>query len=54
MAGLFIEFWLRNQSLVKVGNPIFRFSPCWMRVEKSQAILALLDSFQELHLKWQA
>ena len=22
----------------------FRFSPCWMRVEKSQAILALLDS----------
>ena len=44
MAGLFIEFWLRNASLVKVGNPIFRFLPCWMRVEKSQAILALLDS----------
>ena len=25
-----------------------------MRVEKSQAILALIDSFQELHLEWQA
>ena len=32
----------------------FRFSPCWIRkrVEKSQEILALLDSFQELHLEW--
>ena len=32
----------------------FRFPPCLMlnRVEKSQAILALLDSFQELHLDW--
>ena len=32
----------------------FRFSPCVMdkRVEKSEAILALLDSFQELHLEW--
>ena len=32
----------------------FRFSP-WMmhkRVEKSRAILALLDGFQELHLEW--
>ena len=31
-----------------------RFSPCLMRkrVQKSQAILALLDSFQELHLEW--
>ena len=46
-----LGFWLRNTSLVKVGNPIsdrFRFSPCLMRkrVEKSEAILALLDSFQ--------
>ena len=34
----------------------FRFSPCLMSkgVEKSQAILALLDSFQELHVEWQA
>ena len=33
----------------------FRFSPtCLMRkrVKKSEAILALLDSFQELHLEW--
>ena len=48
-----LGFWLRNTSLVKVGNPIsewhrFRFSPCLIRkrVEKSEAILALLDSFQ--------
>ena len=54
-----LDFWLRNASLVKVGNPIsdgivFIFSPCLMRkrVKKSQAILALLDSFQELHLEW--
>ena len=32
----------------------FCFSPCLMRkrVEKSEAIQALLDSFQELHLEW--
>ena len=32
----------------------FRFAPRLMRnrVEKSQAILTLLDSFQELHLEW--
>ena len=48
-----LGFWLRNRSLVKVGNPIsqwhrFQFSPCLMRkrVEKSEVILALLDSFQ--------
>ena len=31
----------------------FRFPPCWIRkrVIKAQAILALLDSFQELHLE---
>ena len=53
-----LVFWLGDASLVKVGNPIsdgivFRFSPCLMpkRVQKSQAILALLDSFQELHGK---
>ena len=38
----------------------FRFSPCLMRtcqkrVEKSEAILlALLETFQELHLEWLA
>ena len=48
-----LGFWLRNTSLVKVRNPIlewhrFRFSPCLKRkrVKKSEAILALLDSFQ--------
>ena len=57
----FLVFWLRNASLVKFGNLIldgivFRFSPCLMRkrVEKSEAIQALLDSFQELHLEWKA
>ena len=53
-------FWLRDASLVKVGNPIsdgivFVFHlALWVlkRVHNSQAILALLDSFQELHLEW--
>ena len=37
-----------------LGRHRFRFSPCLMlkRVEKSEAFLALLDSFQELHLEW--
>ena len=45
-------FWLRNMSLVKVRNPIFygivfAFHLAWCkRVEKSEAVLALLDSFQ--------
>ena len=55
-----LGFWLRNTSLVKVGNPIsdgivFVFHlALWVlkRVHNSQAILALLDSFQELHLEW--
>ena len=55
-----LGFWLRNTSLVKVGNPIpdgiiFVFHlNCLMckRVEKSEVILALLDTFQELHLEW--
>ena len=54
-----VGFWLRNTSLVKVGNPIsdgiiFVFHLAWyVRVaEKSDAILALLDTFQELHLEW--
>ena len=45
--------WLINTSLVEVGKSDFglhrfRFSPCLMRkrVEKSEVILALLDSFQ--------
>ena len=53
-------FWLRDASLVKVGNPIsdgivFVFHLAWCvlkRIQNSQAILALLDSFWELHLEW--
>ena len=48
-----LGFWSKNTSLVKVENPIsewhrFRFSPCLTpkRVEKSEAIPALLHSFQ--------
>ena len=54
-----LGFWLRNTSLVKGGNPISDgtvgvFHLCWFvkRVEKSEAILALLDTFQDLHLEW--
>ena len=54
-----MNFWLRNAPLVKVGNPfsdgivfVFHLAGCVKRVEKSQAILALLDIFQELHLEW--
>ena len=53
-----VGFWLRITSLVKVGNPIsdgilFLFHlVSYVRVKKSEAILALLDTFQGLHLKW--
>ena len=59
--GLLLGFWLRSTSLVKVGNPIsdglvfvFHLRPCLMRkrVKKPQALLALPDSPQELHLEW--
>ena len=56
MAGLFIGFWLRNAPLV--GNSIwesivFKNEPNhFTLLEKSQAILALFDGFQELHLDW--
>ena len=57
---LFFFFWMRDASLVKGGNPIsdgivFVFQLAWCvlkRIQNSQAILALLDSFQELHLEW--
>ena len=58
-----LNFWLRNTPLAKVGNPIsdgivFVFhlaGSMRKRIIKAQAILALLDSFQELHLEiWQA
>ena len=53
-----LGFWLRNASLVKVEIRFrmasFSFSPCLMRkrIAKSEAILAFLDTFQELHLEW--
>ena len=55
-----LGFWLRNTSLVKVGNPIsdgiiFVFHLAWcVRGLKTlkRYILALLDTFKELHLEW--
>ena len=53
-----LGFWLRDTLLVKVGNPIsdgivfvFHLGLCVKRVEKSEAILALVDAFQGLHLE---
>ena len=54
-----LVFWFRDASLVKVGNLIldgivFVFHLAWCvlkRVQNSQAILALLDGFQELKTK---
>ena len=57
MASLFIGFWVERYVACQsqksdFGWDGFRLSPCLMqkRVQKSQVILALLDSFQELHL----
>ena len=59
MASLFIGFLVEKcvacQSRKSdFGWHRFRFSPCLMRkrVQKSQAVLALLDSFQELTFEW--
>ena len=43
---------LSKSSGIRIKWHSFRFSPCLIskRVEKSQAILVLLDDFQELHL----
>ena len=48
-----LGFWL-SQSKIRFPMASFSFSPCLMRkrVAKSEAILALLDTFQELHLEW--
>ena len=58
MAGLFIEFLVEKCATFQsrksdFGWHRFCLSPCWMRkrIIKAQAILALLDSFQELHLE---
>ena len=53
-----LSFWLRNTSLVHVGNPIsngiiFVFHLAWcMRGLKSLKRYWPLDSFQELHREW--
>ena len=59
MAGLFIEFLVEKCAACQsrksqFGWHRFCFLPCWMgkKVIKAQAILALLDSFQELHLEY--
>ena len=58
MASLFIGFLVEKcvtcQSRKSdFGWHYFRFSPCLMRkrIAKSEAILALPDNFQELHLE---
>ena len=57
MASLFIVFLVEKYVACQswksdFGSHRFRFSPCLKRVDKSEAILGLLDSFQELHLEW--
>ena len=62
MASLFIGFLVEKYVACQSGksdfgwHPSFSFSPCLMRkrVAKSEAIPALLDTFQELHFEWQA
>ena len=63
IAGLFIGFFFEKCIAYEsrksdFGWHRFRFSPCLIRllkrVQNSQAILALLDSFQGLHLEWWA
>ena len=53
-----LGFWLRKRRLskseIRFRMASFSFSPCLMRkrIAKSEAILALLDTFQELPLEW--
>ena len=49
-----IKYSCYQESSVIHGWYRFRFSPCCRRkrVGKSQALLALFDSFQERHLQW--
>ena len=52
----FIVSWflIESKSEIRFRMASFSFSSCLMskRVAKSEAILALLDTFQELHLEW--
>ena len=54
MANLFIGFLVESKSEIRFRMASFSFSSCLMRkrAAKSEAILALLGTFQELHLEW--
>ena len=54
MASLFIGFLVESKSEMRFWMASFSFSSCLVRkrVAKSEAILALLDTSQELHLEW--
>ena len=56
MASLFIGFLVESKSEIRFRMASFSFSSCLMRkrVAKSEAIyiLALLVTFEELHLEW--
>ena len=51
---VFIWFLVESKSEIRFRMASFSLSPCLMRkrVAKSEAILAVLDTFQELHLEW--
>ena len=51
----FIGFLVESKSEIRFRMASFSFSPSSVmrkRVAKSEAILAFLDTFQELHLEW--
>ena len=54
LASLFIGFLVESKSEIRFRTASFSFSSFLIRkrVAKSEAILALLDTFQELHLEW--
>ena len=57
MASLFIGFVVEKYVGCRSRRfrmASFSFSPCLMskRVAKSEAVLALLDTLEELHLEW--
>ena len=54
MASLFIGLLVESKSEIRFRMASFSFSSCLMRkrAAKSEAILALLDTLQELHLEW--
>ena len=49
MASLFIGFLVEKYVACQSRMASIRFSPCL--IEKSEAIVPILDSFQDLHLE---